>query len=178
MEGSQVSSRDAILGALGDTRLAAAPTAPGGPVFRGLLEDTFVAVGGDLLTPGDLAALHGKTAVAEAGVPASVLEGFKLVEDVWTADVGISIAVAAIAETGSVVMAAGPGKPRLASLAPPHNIVVVRRSTIVPTLEAAFANLPKETTAIITGPSRTADIEGTLVRGIHGPKRLSLLLID
>jgi L-lactate dehydrogenase complex protein LldG len=135
-------------------------------------------VGGDILTPDELAGLRGATAFAEDDVPKSALEGFVATDNVWSAEIGFSMAVGAIAETGSLILVAGPGKPRLASLAPPHNIIVLRRSVIVETAEDAFANLPRETTVVVTGPSRTADIEGTLVRGIHGPKRLSVLLLD
>jgi len=73
---------------------------------------------------------------------------------------------------------------RLLNVFPPVHIVVARASNLVPFIENAIAhlkqkyvnNMPSQAT-IITGPSRTADIEKTLVMGAHGPKEL-LVLID
>jgi len=96
--------------------------------------------------------------------------------DVWQAEVGITTALCAVAETGSVVLAAGSGKARLASLAPPIHIVLVRN--IVATLDEALAALPDRTSVVVTGTSRTADIEGVLVRGVHGPRELIVVRLD
>jgi L-lactate dehydrogenase complex protein LldG len=68
---------------------------------------------------------------------------------------------------------------------PPHHIVIARTSQMLPDLTAAFdwvkqrygTNFPSFM-SFITGPSRTGDIERTLVLGAHGPKRLTILLID
>lgn len=91
------------------------------------------------------------------------------VPTIWDAEIGISKAEFAIARTGTLVLKAGEGRHRLSSLVPPINIIVVGREQIVPTLEEAMGRLPNETTVFVTGPSRTADIEGVLVRGVHGP---------
>lgn len=88
----------------------------------------------------------------------------------WKAEVGISLADFAIAETGSLIVTTMLGQERLSTLLPPVNLVIVHR--IVPTLFEALSQLPPGNVAIITGPSRTADIEGKLVRGVHGPGRL------
>lgn len=88
---------------------------------------------------------------------------------VWDAEVGVTAADLAVAETGSLFLATGPGRPRLYSLCPMLHLVVIPRERIVGTLAEAFARLSDRSTAIITGPSRTADIEGILVRGVHGP---------
>lgn len=88
---------------------------------------------------------------------------------VWEAEVGVTTADLAIAETGSLIMATGPGRPRLVSLTPTIHVAIVPRDRIVATVTEAFAHLSDRTTVMITGPSRTADIEGILVRGIHGP---------
>ncbi|MCC7230690.1 MAG: iron-sulfur cluster-binding protein [Fimbriimonadaceae bacterium] len=95
--------------------------------------------------------------------------------DVWQADVGITMAEFAVAETGSLVLSAGPGRARLASLAPPIHVVLVR--DIVPTFEDAFARIDGRTSVIVSGTSRTADIEGVLVRGVHGPKSVIVVRI-
>jgi hypothetical protein len=107
------------------------------------------------------------------------VSGFESVtrtDDVWQADVGVTSALFAIAETGSLVLAAGPGRARLASLAPPVHVALVNE--IVVTLEEAFARIGDRTHVVITGTSRTADIEGVLVRGVHGPRELIVLRRD
>lgn len=89
--------------------------------------------------------------------------------DVWQAAVGVSRAVAAVAETGSVMVAGGV---RLASLAPPIHVVVVPEEAWVLRLEDAVRRLHGQNAVLITGPSRTADIEGVMVHGAHGPREL------
>ena len=96
----------------------------------------------------------------------------RTVMNVWEAEVGITAADLAVAETGSILLSAGPGRARLASLAPPLHIVLVPRHSIVASLEEAFSRIPERTSVLITGTSRTADIEGVLVRGVHGPRDL------
>lgn len=103
------------------------------------------------------------------------LEHLNRTGDVWQADVGITMADFAIAETGSLVLSAGPGRARLASLAPPIHIVLVRE--IVRTFEDALSRIGDRTSVIISGTSRTADIEGVLVRGVHGPKSVIVVRI-
>ena len=96
----------------------------------------------------------------------------RLVASPWEAEVGFTLGDLAVAETGSLVLSAGPGRARLASLASVHHVALVPSSSIVATMEEAFGRLSARTSVIITGPSRTADIEGVLVRGIHGPREL------
>jgi L-lactate utilization protein LutC len=98
-------------------------------------------------------------------------------ESVWEAEVGVCLADLAIAETGALVVSAGPGRARLTSLAPPVNLVLIREDDIVNTPEQAFSQIPSTTTVIIAGTSRTADIEGVLVRGVHGPRELYVVKI-
>lgn len=87
----------------------------------------------------------------------------------WEAEVGITTADLAIAETGSLLLSTGPARPRMHSLAPIMHVVVMPKERIVATLAEAFSRLSDRTTILVTGPSRTADIEGVLVRGVHGP---------
>lgn len=101
----------------------------------------------------------------------------------FTADAGISGIIAAIAETGSLVCASGPGRPRATSLIPPVHIAIVLRSQIVPDLldyfahDAAFAFRDSSGVVLITGPSKTADIEGILITGVHGPREVHIFLL-
>jgi L-lactate dehydrogenase complex protein LldG len=94
----------------------------------------------------------------------------------------------AIAESGSLVLRHGPGRPRLASLLAPAHVAVVRRTQLVRGLGEALARLRaahgeallRDTSnlTLITGPSRTADIEMTLSLGIHGPPELHVVVVD
>ncbi len=94
---------------------------------------------------------------------------------------GLTGALAGIADTGSLVIPGGPGRPLTASLVPAIHIAVLRASQILPSLEQAI-RLPEIATApasvLITGPSRTADIEMTLTIGAHGPAELHVFLVD
>ena len=99
-------------------------------------------------------------------------------DSIWTAEVGFSAAVAAIAKSGTLIVEAGPEVERRSSLIPPVNVVLVPRTAIVPTLNEALAALSDRTAVFITGPSRTADIEGVMVRGVHGPGQLLVWVKD
>ena len=93
--------------------------------------------------------------------------------------VGITGALAGIAETGTLVIPGGKGQPLTASLLPAIHIAVLSASAIVPSVENALAlpeiaQLPAVT--LISGPSRTADIEMTLTIGVHGPGELFVFL--
>ena len=96
---------------------------------------------------------------------------------VWEAEVGVTTAELAVAETGSLILTTGPGKPRMVSLSPVMHVALVPRERIVATLAEAFGRLGDRTTVMITGPSRTADIEGVLVRGVHGPGEVVVVLV-
>ena len=100
-----------------------------------------------------------------------------------SASIGITGADAALSLTGSIVIASGPGRPRLSSLLTPVHVAIVRTSTIVDTLPTLIATRPELVTrgsnfVCITGPSRTADIEHTLSRGVHGPGEVHVVLVD
>jgi L-lactate utilization protein LutC len=98
-----------------------------------------------------------------------------------TCDVGITSADYALADTGSLVMLASPKEARMISLLPPAHIAVVPRDRILTGLDELFSLLPSpaEVTSsmvLITGPSRTADIEQILVRGVHGPGNFTVVI--
>ena len=99
-------------------------------------------------------------------------------------DVGITSCDLAIAETGTLLMCARPGQERVASLTPPMHIAIVERRQIVPDLIDAFdwlaglglENLPSNVT-LITGPSKTGDIELQLTTGVHGPGKWRVVVV-
>jgi L-lactate utilization protein LutC len=96
--------------------------------------------------------------------------------EMLAADIGITSATLAIAETGSLVMASTPERPRLASLLPPVHIAVIDATQILPDLFDLFDRLQTDgldsiasNLVLITGPSKTGDIELKLTTGVHGP---------
>jgi L-lactate dehydrogenase complex protein LldG len=96
---------------------------------------------------------------------------------------GLTGADAGLAESGSIVLTSGPGRGRLASLMVPVHIAVLRRDRMVFALSDLFrlrpdlASMPGSNLVCITGPSRTADIEMTLSRGVHGPREIHVILL-
>ena len=140
--------------------------------------------------------LAGQTAVASnapflatcgvASLP-NVRSGFTdreaLREASSAAGIGITSADYALAETGSLVLLSSPGEARLVSLLPPVHIAVFPRSRILANLDELLSAvpLPAEQTSsmvLITGPSRTADIEQILVRGVHGPGEVYAVIVE
>ena len=105
---------------------------------------------------------------------------------------GITGADYAIAETGSVIVLPRRGLSRLVSVVPPVHVAIVRPSDIIGTLDDLFAlrRLEYHQNGVngsadmgsylnfITGPSRTADIEQTIVVGVHGPREVHMVLLD
>lgn len=98
--------------------------------------------------------------------------------------VGISSCFCAIAETGTLMLLSGPETPASVSLLPKTHIALVRLSRIVATMEDAFALLRREQGSVprainfISGPSRTGDIEQTIVLGAHGPCAVHVVLVE
>ena len=106
--------------------------------------------------------------------------------DLASADIGITGADFAIADTGTLVLLSGPEQPRLTSLLPPVHIAILEKESIVPNIHALFARLGKSyenydklcsCISFITGPSRTADIELNLTLGVHGPGRAIVIIV-
>ena len=98
------------------------------------------------------------------------------------ADLGVTSAVLGVAATGSVLLAPGPKAPRVASLLPPAHLVLLPVARLVDSLDDAMpavASLSSErsSSVLVTGPSRTSDIEMTTVYGVHGPGVVRVLLI-
>jgi L-lactate dehydrogenase complex protein LldG len=103
-----------------------------------------------------------------------------------TDEVGLSRATAAVAETGTLVLASGPDNPVTLGFLPETHIVIVEERNLVGGYEDAWDNvralfgrrsMPR-TVNFISGPSRSADIGGELVMGAHGPRRLCVILVS
>ena len=100
-------------------------------------------------------------------------------------DAGITDVHAALAETGTLVLCSDAKHPRGLSLAPPTHIALVRCTDILPDMIDYWAQqkglpnteLPSSQT-FVTGPSKTADIEGELITGVHGPGAVHVVLIE
>lgn len=134
--------------------------------------------------------------LAAQGLPAAAVAAPELTALDWAASAleirfgaavdadrtGISGCFCAIAETGTLMLLSGPITPSTVSLLPETHIALVDVARIVPTMEDAFALLRAECGRLpravnfVSGPSRTGDIEQTIVLGAHGPRRVHLIL--
>ena len=91
---------------------------------------------------------------------------------------GITRASAAIAESGTIVLKDGDTSARLGALAPWVHIAVIRESDIVPSPLQAIQKFGDDPSVIFcTGPSKTADVEGILIEGVHGPGVQAVLVV-
>jgi L-lactate dehydrogenase complex protein LldG len=101
------------------------------------------------------------------------------------ASIGITAVDYALADTGTLVLIAGRGRARSASLLPPAHVAILKPQQIIsgldeliPLLNGDAAGELASAVTFITGPSRTADIELTLVLGVHGPQELHVILLS
>jgi L-lactate dehydrogenase complex protein LldG len=98
--------------------------------------------------------------------------------------VGITGCFCAVAETGTLMMCSSPATPAAVSLLPETHVAIVRASRILPYMEDAWNLARAELGALpravnfISGPSRTGDIEQTIVLGAHGPYRVHLVIVE
>lgn len=127
-----------------------------------------------------------RAAGIEVGI-SDALPAEKTRETFFAADIGITEADYLIAETGSIIQLARPDAPRSLSLLPPIHIVVADRGHLLPDLFDLFATLGANGTepptlpscvSVITGPSKTGDIELKLVTGVHGPGEVHAILLE
>jgi len=116
-------------------------------------------------------------------------EGMRLafLQHAEAADIGVTSVDYALADTGTLVLRTGNGRARSTSLLPPVHIALLRPAQIISGLDDLFPLLARDNQSaggldsaltFITGPSRTADIELTLVVGVHGPQELHVILLD
>lgn len=110
---------------------------------------------------------------------------FEGLDEQFDLDAGVTDVHAALAETGTLICCSDAGHSRGLSLLVPLHVALVRRSDILPdmldywqrTRGMAPVELPSSQ-AFITGPSKTADIEGVLVTGVHGPRDVVVLVVE
>jgi L-lactate dehydrogenase complex protein LldG len=131
-----------------------------------------------------VAAHHGALtdpACASLALPALFVDGGYEARELESSDAGITSCEALIAQTGTVVVTSRASGGRVLSTLPPHHVVLARREQLLPDLPAAFAYLKQKYApdypsliSLITGPSRTGDIERILVLGAHGPRKLTI----
>jgi L-lactate dehydrogenase complex protein LldG len=132
---------------------------------------------------------RGKTVVAvhDAALAsrATAAAGARLVPNddddiLFDCEVGVTDVDCAIAESGSLVVSTN-GRIRNAWITPPIHIAIVRAAQVVADLVDLFELCPEAidaaSTTIITGPSKTADIEGVLVTGVHGPAAVEIVFV-
>ena len=140
--------------------------------------------------------LAGKTAVASnapflatcgvtalPGVRSGVTDREELRGLCASCDFGITSADYALGDTGTLVMLSSPEEARMVSLLPPAHLAIVPADRILGSLDELFTILPNpaertSSMVLITGPSRTADIEQILVRGVHGPGEITVVVVD
>ena len=119
--------------------------------------------------------------VRRSGVEVEEIAVTPSASDVFRFDVGISRAQVGIAETGTLLLDSSRERHRLVSLVPPVHIALLDASQIVGTLGEALSLLRQTDqvspiVTLVTGPSRTADIELTLAIGVHGPQELFVIV--
>jgi L-lactate dehydrogenase complex protein LldG len=116
-----------------------------------------------------------------AGIDAQTWDQLSL-DQVYDFDCGITNVDYAVAETGSLVVRASAGNGRALSLVPALHVAVVEKSKILADLIDLFAALDRDgsgsAVSIISGPSKTSDIEMNLVVGVHGPIQVQVFLVD
>lgn len=97
------------------------------------------------------------------------------------AQVGVTSCAYALAETGSLVQLSSDDEPRMISLLPPAHLAILPKERVLFGMDELLGRIPNPAAAsssmvLITGPSRTADIEQILVKGVHGPAELAVIL--
>ena len=177
--------RDECIAAGGFVHVVADPEAAANAVMNLLRERSVRRV---LLGSGPiLDGLALPARLAAAGVEATAVStpaDARRREAFFAADAGVSGVDHLVAETGSIALLARPDQPRSLSLLPPIHIAVADRSQLLPDLfdlfeargEAERQGLPS-CLSLITGPSKTGDIELRLVTGVHGPGEVHVVLI-
>lgn len=159
---------------------------PPGPAAVDRFGEMFEAAGGEVVRVGDESAAADwirafaadfASASVGRGVPRTLHPPLERVEP-ERADLGVSMARAAITETGSLAMDARDG--RRAQLLVPVHVVVVRADQVYPTLREALVAFGSDLPSAIglhSGPSKSADIGQIMVKGVHGPGRVVALVV-
>jgi L-lactate dehydrogenase complex protein LldG len=132
-----------------------------------------------------LDALDLRRHLLEAGLQVTLVSSLNVSssrDPFFAADIGISGVAYLVAETGSIVVVSRPDEPRSLSLLPPVHIAIAERRQLLPDLFDLFETLGAgeplpSCLSLITGPSKTGDIELRLVTGVHGPGELHVILV-
>ena len=94
-------------------------------------------------------------------------------------ELGVTGVDAALPETGTLLLRSSPERPRIVSLLPRVHLAILTRAALQPDLHQVFAEVKHDPYCVlVTGPSRTSDIELTLTLGVHGPKSLYVWLLN
>lgn len=188
-----------------DAELPQPPTGPTGYTRPGIGPDLLGHFSAQLLAAaGTLTGVEAEDEIPAAvaryltgqGLPARLAVAPALATLPWPADwevrfgpsrgqdrVAVTPCFAAVAETGTLALLSGPESPTTLNFLPDHHLVVVRASQVVDHLERLWEWLRRRpegmprTVNLITGPSRTADVEQTLQLGAHGPLALHVILV-
>lgn len=167
-----------------DALPTARDSAPDRPLLEVFLARFQAAAGRVVEGPDGLVALLAGSEVTSAyvdprlptglarGLAAANIEVVKEFDRRRAEEIGAAVtpATGAIAETGSLILSDADTHDRLAAVAPWVHVAVLDPATIEPSLVTALAHLPEDPNIVlVTGPSQTADVEGILIRGVHGP---------
>jgi L-lactate dehydrogenase complex protein LldG len=193
--------RDAVrAGAPVGTARAAAPRGPAapmafGPVLAARFRDEARRVGAHVRGPireseaasavAEILSARGARRVVTSPLDLALPAGVERLhgrDGALAADAGVTLCDFGVAESGTLVLVAGPAAPRLPSLTPPIHVAIVRVATLVDTAADLFRVLPPEAApssiVLVTGPSRTGDIEQTLTVGVHGPGIVEIVVVE
>jgi L-lactate dehydrogenase complex protein LldG len=112
-----------------------------------------------------------------------VHHGREALEGLRGEGVSVTPCLALIADTGTAVVSSRLSGGRRPGLVDPVHVIEAREDQLVPDLAAALARIGPElalasAVTLVTGPSRTADIEQTLIRGVHGPKDVHVVFVE
>ena len=115
-------------------------------------------------------------------LPVADIERAAMRSRVADAELGVADADYAIASTGTLAVVSNPNRPGSLTLLPTASLVIVQIDRVMPNLAAVLAEMGPSGVAanrltLITGPSRTADIEKRIVLGVHGPKSLHVIVV-
>lgn len=118
-----------------------------------------------------------------AGVAAGFRDRDELLEAAERSSIGITSADYALADTGSLVMLSSGEEARMISLLPMVHLAIIPADRILTGLDELYTAVPDpmertSSMVLITGPSRTADIEQILVRGVHGPGEIHVVVVE
>ena len=130
----------------------------------------------------DIASLGSKNGLSVT-IPKDLADRDSLRDAAFAADAGITSADFAVAETGTLGLIFSHNHPRLLSIAPPLHIAIISVKDLYPVYENVMEIVFKDTKEIpsqfsfITGPSATSDIQGIEFKGMHGPKKVFVIMI-